>query len=226
MAKGDDRRMRGDLDYQGKVVQNNLDNLRGHVLRQNYSFTDDYNNARNIQMQDYGNIMGEYDNFSKTGGYSEEDKANIRARSVAPIRSAYAGANREVDRNLARQGGFVPGFNAAKAKLARESSYAMSDAATNAEGMLAQMVNEGKRFGTAGKTNLYGSTPGMWNAAANHLLSSSGQMLGIEGLQGDYFRNIMGARQGLLGAPGTSQQVMGNILTGARIGGGILGGWM
>src|SRR5262245_55671532 len=98
MAKGDNERVRNEIDYQRDFNTNMADNLREKFVGQNAGFTDRYNNAANIQTQDYGNIMGEYDNFSKTGGYSPEDIANFRARATSPIRAAYANAMRENER--------------------------------------------------------------------------------------------------------------------------------
>jgi hypothetical protein len=226
MAKGDNERARNSIDSIENYNNGAIDNLRQGLTGQNSMFLNNYNAANARQWQDYGDIMGQYDEFAKTGGYSDEDKSNLRARAVAPIRSAYAGANREVDRNLARQGGFVPGFNAAKAKLARESSYAMSDASTNAEAALAQMINEGKRFGVSGKNNLFGTTPGFTSMAGNQLLGSSGQLLGVEGLQNDLGRTIIQGRVQNAANPGKNAQAFQNVKSGFEFGKDILGGWM
>ena len=44
---------------------------------------------------------GGYQDFAKTGGFSPEDIANMRARGAGGVRSAYAGAQREVGRQRA-----------------------------------------------------------------------------------------------------------------------------
>ena len=102
---------------------------------------------------DYSSIMSGYKNFADTGGFSPDDLANIRARSVSPIRAVYANAQREVNRNRALQGGYSPNFNATMAKMAREQSYTQADAATNREAELAEQIREGKLAGLGGMLN-------------------------------------------------------------------------
>src|SRR3990167_2914270 len=59
----------------------------------NYSPTEDYTSSiKNLQ------------DLSKTGGYSDKDIANIRARGLSPIRSIYANAQRDINRRGVLQG--------------------------------------------------------------------------------------------------------------------------
>lgn len=83
-------------------------------------------------------------NLSSTGGYSDTDVANLRERGISPIRSIYAGANRDVDRQRALQGGYSPNYNAVKAKLAREQSESIGGAMTNVNAQLAQNIAQNK----------------------------------------------------------------------------------
>src|SRR5215471_5118170 len=127
MAKHDDARARGRIDQQYGLAQNNLDNLRNDmVIPQAQQMWNNYSNAAANAFHDYGDLMGGYKNFAATGGYSPSDLSAIRARSVSPIRAIYANANREVDRGKSLSG-YSPNFNASKAKMAREQSYALSD---------------------------------------------------------------------------------------------------
>ena len=157
-----------------------------------------YNTAVEQQAGDYSNIMQGYKNLASkgpssanaqavsnlgdlatTGGYSEADKADIRARGVSPIRSVYAGANRDVDRQKGLQGGYSPNYGAVKAKMAREQSEQVAGGVQNVNAMLAQNI-AGNRLNAAGsyasasnqqdntalnalqgQASLYGSTPGM-----------------------------------------------------------------
>lgn len=89
--------------------------------------------------------------FADTGGYSDSDVSNLRARAVAPIRSIYASAQRDLDRKRNLAGGYSPNYNAATAKMARESSNLISGASTNANAAIAEMVQRGK---LAGATSL------------------------------------------------------------------------
>lgn len=133
-------------------------------------------------LQDYQNIQGQFQGFAGSGGYSDEDLSNIRARAVSPIRSIYSGARRDVDRQRSLQGGYSPNRTASLAKMAREESYTTADASTNVESAIAQMVNEGKRFGLSGMAGLYGSTPGLASTFGNQALGVGQQALGFGNL--------------------------------------------
>ena len=121
---------------------------------------------------DYGNIQGQLQNFATTGGYTPEDIANIRARAVSPIRSVYSSARRDLDRNQSLQGGYQPGRATALGRFAREQGQATADATTNVEGALAQMINQGKRFGLSGMSGMYGTSPGLASTFGNQALQA------------------------------------------------------
>jgi hypothetical protein len=212
MAKGDDSRARNQIDQQGGLAQNHLDNLRNDmIVPQAQQAWNDYANARDRSNADYGNIMGQYQGFAKDGGFSPMDLANIRARAVAPIRGVYAGANREVDRQRALQGGYSPGYGVLKSRMARDMSSGLSDATTNAEGMIAEMINSGKRFGVQGQQSLFGTTPGqasfyggMHNQAMNNWLQT-------QGLQNQLGLGMMNAQINASQIPGKWEHTMGRI---------------
>lgn len=140
---------------------------------------DQYQRTLADQGRDYSNIMGRYQNFADTGGYSSQDLSNIRARSVSPIRSAYTGAMRDMDRQRSLQGGYSPNYMAARARMARESSAALADANTNVEASIAQMIQQGRLQGLSGMGNMYSATPGrtslfgqMYGNQANNYLNT------------------------------------------------------
>jgi hypothetical protein len=92
-----------------------------------------------------------YDNFADTGGFSPQDISNIRARAVAPIRSINDRANQEIQRQGAIRGtAYSPNTTAALAKTNRDSAYATGDVSTNAEAMIAQLMQQGKLYGAGG----------------------------------------------------------------------------
>lgn len=108
----------------------------------------------------YDQVLSGYSQFAETGGFSPDDLANIRARSVSPIRATYANAEREVNRQKALQGGYSPGFNVLKARMAREQGQAGAEATTNAEAGIAEMVQQGKLAGLGGLSGLVGHSGG------------------------------------------------------------------
>lgn len=82
--------------------------------------------------------------LATTGGLSETDQQNLRARGISPIRSVYANMQRNMDRQRSLQGGFSPNYNAASAKMAREGSEQIAQQVTNVNADIAKMVQEGK----------------------------------------------------------------------------------
>lgn len=155
-----------------------------------------YNTAVGQQAGDYSSIMQGYKNLSSTpgyqnlaslattGGYSPEDIANIRERGISPIRSIYASAQQNVERNKALQGGYAPNYGAVQAKLAREMSGAIGDQTTKVNADIAQRVAQNK-IGLAptfaaqeeaplkAQQSLYGTTPALSNLFGNQALQAA-----------------------------------------------------
>ena len=92
------------------------------------------------QSEDVTRSLSNLGELSRTGGYSSSDKANLRARGVSPIRSVYANAQQNMNRQKSIQGGYSPNFNAASAKMARDLSENLASATTNVEAGIAQNV--------------------------------------------------------------------------------------
>ncbi len=111
------------------------------------------------QSPDVTRSLGDLSNLSDTGGYSDEDIANLRERAISPTRSIYANAQQNVERNKALSGGYSPNFNAVQAKLARDESAQIGDITTNANAGIAQNVASnrlaasGVYAGAAGSAN-------------------------------------------------------------------------
>lgn len=223
MAKGDDRRVRNTIARENLTASKDLDDLRSQmIVPTTQNMFNNYSRSSDQAFSDYGNIMGEYDNFSKTGGYSPLDISNIRSRALSPIRSLYSSANRDVDRQRTLQGGYSPGFGTLKARMAREMNQGMSDAAGDAEAQIAQMINSGKRFGTQGKQSLFGTSPGMASTFGNQLLSSTGNWLQAQGLRNQLSLGTMGAQNQSAQIPGNWENTMGRIGQIANIGGQLM----
>lgn len=101
------------------------------------------------QSGDTTRALGDLGELSRTGGYSDADIANIRARGISPIRAVYANAQRNIDRQKSLQGGFSPGYQAATAKMARELSDQIASQVTNINAQLAQSI-AGNRLSASG----------------------------------------------------------------------------
>jgi hypothetical protein len=95
-----------------------------------------------------------YQNFSQTGGYSPQDIANMRARGMSPIRTAYGNAERNIAQQRSLQGGYSPNAIAAQVKMAREQGQGMADAAQNVEAGIAQNRATNRLAGLGGMSNI------------------------------------------------------------------------
>lgn len=98
----------------------------------------------------------------ETGGLSESERGDLRARGVSPIRAVYANMEREMGRNRALSGGYSPSYNATAARMAREGSESIAGAVTNVNAKIAEMVQAGKLKAAPEFANLANSkTQGM-----------------------------------------------------------------
>jgi len=106
-----------------------------NILNQDPLVSEDQNYERGPEQ---GAAFGNLSELAKTGGYSDANIADLRARGTSPIRSVYANAMRELERNKALQGGYSPGAGAASAKMAREQAGLLSGATTNINAGIAE----------------------------------------------------------------------------------------
>ncbi len=224
MAKGDAERAQTKIDEQGGLAQNHLNNMRDQmIVPQAQTAQNNASLANDQAFQDYGRIMGGYQDFAKTGGFNPSDLGAIRSRSLAPLRGMYADANRDVDRKVALQGGYSPGYGTLKSRLARDMSSGMSDAALNTEGAIAQMVNQGKQFGMAGQSNMYSATPGMANMFNNQQNQTMNNWLQTQGLQNQLGLGLIGAQIQKGQLQGKNSQAFDNVKKGVQFGSDIIG---
>ncbi len=186
-------------------TQQTYDIMRGNHQRQRNAA----DQATNRNWQDYDKIMGGYEDWSKTGGYSNDDLSAIRSRATSPIRSIYSSARRELDRGQNLSGGYMPNKAAGEAKMAREMSYALSDKSTDANAQIAQMVHQGKQTGMEGMRSTYGTTPalsalheGLYDSALNKELAANQQGNNLN-------MNIAQLQQGVGNQPGNG--ILGTI---------------
>lgn len=132
--------------------------------------------------------LGGYQNFADTGGFSEQNIQDIRARAIAPTRSVYSSAQANIDRQRALQGGYSPNYTAASAKMARDLSQQISDANVNANASIAQMVQQGKLAGLAGL-----SGTGLGAAGLNLQADTSNQSAALQAAMANA-RNSLSSR--------------------------------
>ncbi len=140
--------MRG---YQGVVD----DAASGKFRKKGYGGSD-YNPQTIEAGPDPFKSYGGYDEFSRTGGFSEGDKQNMRERAIAPTRAVFQSNLRNINRQKALQGGYSPNATAAIAKSAREQSQAAADATVNSNADIAQMVQSGRLAGLGGMSGIEG----------------------------------------------------------------------
>lgn len=225
MAKGDDKRARNRIDYEKGRSQDSLDNLLTAYTTLQEQGIDRYNSASAQGDKDYGNIMGRYQEFADTGGYSPEDTANMRSRAIAPTRAVYANAVRNVDRQRALQGGYSPGYNALQGRMAREQSQGLSDANTNVEAQLAEMKQRGRLAGISGMNQAFGTIPGMASFYGNQLNQRTGDMLNLQGLQNQLSLGTMGRQNEAAGIKGGWQQGFENVMSGVNTAANVIKPW-
>jgi hypothetical protein len=121
----------------------NLSNLASqykNLGRQQYTPT----NLAYKRSSELGKAFENLGELSKTGGYSEEDIANLRARGISPIRAVYANAQQNINRQRALQGGYSPNYTAATAKLARDLSESVAGQTSNVNAGIAEQVARGR----------------------------------------------------------------------------------
>jgi hypothetical protein len=110
-------------------------------LRQTNPILANYNYYQSPELQQSINQLSEN---TRTGGYSADAISDIRARGISPIRSVYANAMRNASRSRNLAGGYSPNAGAVDAKFAREQSSVLSDATTDVNARIAEMVAGGK----------------------------------------------------------------------------------
>lgn len=82
--------------------------------------------------------------LAATGGYSDANIADIRARDISPIRSIYANAQQNLERQKALAGGYSPNYAATTAQTARDEANQIASTTTAANAGIAQNVAANK----------------------------------------------------------------------------------
>jgi hypothetical protein len=138
--------------------------------------------------------MPGYRNFAQTGGYSDQDIQELRARSTNPVRAAYGNTMMELDRARALGGsGGAPNYIAAASRAQRDMPGQLADAMTGINAELARDIREGKKFGLQGITGTGATMGGLAGEDASRSLQASlanqgadlqAQQMGMQGRLG------------------------------------------
>ena len=92
------------------------------------------------QSADTASALSSLKGLTATGGYTPEGIADIRARGIAPIRSIYSSAQRDLSRQKNLSGGYAPGMGAVTDKLAREQADIIGKTTTDVNAGIAENV--------------------------------------------------------------------------------------
>lgn len=90
---------------------------------------------------------GVFDEFAKTGGLSDADLTNLRARGTSTIPSYYDAVRNQFQNQNRIAGGTNPSYSSSLSRIARDQSRGASDAALNTELGITQQRNAGRQWG-------------------------------------------------------------------------------
>lgn len=153
---------------------------------------------------------GVFDEFARTGGYSDQDISNIRTRSNSMIPSYYDVARNEAGRMASVQGGYGPGQSALFARMGRDAARQGQAAALDTELGIKDKVNAGRLQGAQGMSD-----------AEAALQSARMQALtGASGIETNMLNSIAGNRTAASNAGANNELGMqGLIQSGKEFGG-------
>lgn len=156
---------------------------------------------------------GIFDNFANTGGYSDADISNIRARATSPIAAQFATDQAAIDNSNRLQGRAGPNFAAATARLNRNRGISAADAARNAEIDIQQSIRDNK---LKGATELSGAEQGLQELLTkNKLTGLSSSAEGEANLADAIAKNQLAGA----GQASTQLQNLQNSITQAKLDG-------
>lgn len=101
--------------------------------------------------------LGGYDEFAKTGGVSDADRANIRSRGAETGSAIFGNLKNEMARRNAVSGGYGGGMSGSMARLAREQGIAAGKGARDTEMDISNTVRQGRLAGLSGQERIGGA---------------------------------------------------------------------
>lgn len=166
--------------------------------------------------------MPGYRDFASTGGYSDKDVQELRARGVSPIRAAYGNTMMELNRARSLGGNAgAPNYIAALSRAQREMPEQIANATTNVNAGLADAIRQGKMFGLSGITGTGQAMGSLSSAEAGRMLQAAlanqGADLQAQGMSESSLQNRLGtdlsainAMSGLYGTTPGMASTFGN----------------
>jgi len=158
---------------------------------------------------------GVFDDFAKTGGFSDADIANYRARGISPIGAQYSNDMNAIEQSNRLLGRAAPNFAASVARLNRNRGLGMSDAVRNTETDLQGMIRANK---LSGAQNLSDAELAMQDMITGNKLQ--GLTAAAEG-EGNLANAIAGNRIDASNAASTQMQNLQNAINDAKLKGNV-----
>jgi len=103
----------------------------------------------NAEQVDAMRGYGQFKNFANTGGWSDADKNDFRARADSGTPQLFEGIRNEMTRRGTVQGGYGVGGGTALESMARQQAEQMRQSRLGAEGHIADSVREGQKWGAS-----------------------------------------------------------------------------
>jgi hypothetical protein len=134
------------------MANGGVDDARRNSIEGTIGSMKEFGRTGGLEANDLNRMQGNgyYDEYARTGGVSDADKQNIRARATSPITAAYGRAIDAQDQMSSIQGGYGPGGVAMRDRMLRGANKDASDATLNAEGQIMDRVQQGRQFGIRG----------------------------------------------------------------------------
>jgi hypothetical protein len=188
------------------------------VANERYSAFTAQNKGQQDQMNknyntNYKSLSGGYQGLADTGGWTEQMKAGVRSRANSANDSTYAQANQNLQRRMAMNGGYMPGFAAGISKLARDQATTRATGAKETELGINQAVATGKLAGLGGLGQLQGIN-------ANMLTNATDAQLRAMGMTNDQINAIRSSQTNIATQPGAFGSVIKGI---GEVGGAVAG---
>lgn len=189
--------------YTGSLPANNLVNAE----RVSYNRTPEMQKA-----------MSGYSEFADTGGFSEENKTDLRSRALSPVSTVYNNMKNEMARQRNVQGGYSPNFNAASAKMRSGASQQMSDIAQQVNASIAEAVQKGRLAGIGGLGDLATTDTGFGQQAqlANQQASLTAGLANQRNSMYDPRLQALNAASSLFGTRPGMAALFGDQMLGAQ----------
>ncbi len=158
-----------------------------------------------------------YGEFADTGGFSGEDKTNLRSRALSPVQSVYNNMKNEMERQKNIQGGYSPNFNAASARMRSGTSQQMSDILQQVNAQIAEMTQQGRLAGLGGLGQLSAADTEFGQQAQYHNQASALEAARANQIYGQYdprLQALQGMSSLFSATPGMSKLFGDEMLAG------------